>query len=86
MLGQKTNSVERMKFIESNEGMYETIRQTITERGAKANGPCPCPDCDGILREKEIKYTNTDSEQWTIVKIPVLSCKCGFQVRMVGGE
>lgn len=71
----------RMAFIESNEEMREAILESFKKRRVREDAPCPCLDCEGTLRKKEVSYTNTDNEPWTIVRIPILFCKCGFQAR-----
>ena len=79
------SSIKRMSFIDSNEEMREAIIENLKE-GIRENMPCPCPDCDGTLRKKTLKYTNTDSEPWTLIEIDVFACKCGFQVKYKEAE
>ena len=77
----KTKVKNRMSFIESNEEFREAILENFKKGRVLEGGLCPCPDCAGLLSKKEISYTNTDSEPWTIVRIPLLVCGCGFQTR-----
>ena len=71
----------RMNFLFSNEKMQEAILENFKKGRVLEGGLCPCPDCEMILSKKEVSYTNTDSEPWTIVRIPLLVCKYGFQTR-----
>ena len=71
----------RMSFIESNDKFQEAILDSFKKGRVFEGGLCPCPDCAKLLSKNEVSYTNTDKEPWTIVKIPLLVCGCGFQTR-----
>ena len=76
-----SRSVKRMDQIGSDIAMREAIIKNLKKYGFREGGPCPCPDCNCILHYKNIEYTNTDKEPWELVKIQVLACGCGFQIR-----
>lgn len=77
-------STSRMQELFSDEQFKAKLLSIIQQDGLKAGDKCPT-GCGRNLKEKKLNYTDSKSEPWQVIEVPLVVCKCGFQFRIPEG-